>query len=99
ELMTDALTDSADAAFDSRGVSESFEARTTVAWSPNATMTITGDVGLHNLRYPDSALLQGTDAYGVGISASKRLSARTSVGIQGRLTDSHPADGSDTSVR
>lgn len=99
ELISESLTDSIDSAFDSRGISEIVDARTTVTWTPSATLTITGDGGWRNLHYPHSALLQTTDAYDAGVTASKRLSARTSVGVQARVTSSHPADDRNTSVR
>lgn len=99
DLISDMLTDSIDFAFDSRGVRESIDAGGTVAWNPSATITITGDLGWRKLRYPDSAILQATDAYDVGISASKRLNAKTSVGLQARATSSRPESSGDTSVK
>ena len=48
------------------GIRESIDARASVAWSPNATMTITGDGGWQNLRYPGSRILQTTDAFDIG---------------------------------
>lgn len=99
ELMVEGLTDSVDSAFDSQGVSEIIDTRATVAWSPNARVTITGDGGWRRLRYPDSDLLEMTNVYDAGISASKRLSPRTTVGIQARIEASRPADDGDTSVK
>lgn len=98
-LVADPLSDSLDFAFDSSGIHEDLEVRPTVRWNPNARVTVNADMGWRNLRYPDSTLLQPTKAYDVGISASKRISSRTSLGAQGRLTFSRTNHGSDTSAR
>lgn len=98
DLIADILTDSIDLAFDRGRVRESGDARATVTWNPNANLTITGDGGWQHYRYPGSLLLQTTDAFDVGASASKRISTRTSVGVDGRFTSSHPVDSEDTSV-
>ena len=98
DLNSDILTDSVDFAFDSRGVSERSEVRSAVAWSPHATLTLTGDARWQHLSYPSSRLLQTTDAYEVGVSATKQLNARTSVGAQARMTSSHPEITQESSV-
>ena len=97
-LVSDPLSDSLDFAFDSRGVHESAEVRPTVAWNPNARVSITGDMGWRKMRYPGSILLRPIDAYDVGVSASRRMNAATSLGAQARLTSSQSGDGGDTSV-
>lgn len=98
DLIADILTDSIDMAFDTRGIRESVDARASVAWSPNATMTITGDGGYQHLRYPGSRILQTTDAFDIGAAASKQLSTRTAVGVQARFTSSQPEVGEDSTV-
>jgi len=98
-LVSDPLTDSLDFAFDSRGIHESVEARPTVAWNPNARVSVTADMGWRKLRYPGSILLQPTNAYDAGLIASKQISAVMSLGAQARITSTSAADGSDTSVK
>lgn len=98
-LVSDPLSDSLDFAFDSRGVHESMEVRPTVAWNPNARVAVSADMGWRKLRYPGSVVLRPIDAFDVGVSGSKRLSERMSVGAQARMTTSRGDDGGDTSVK
>lgn len=98
DLVSDLLTDSIDFAIDTRSIRESIDARTSVAWSPDATTTIVGNGGWRRLRYPGSALLQTTKAYDFGFAADKRLSERMTVGVQASRTLSHILGGQDTSV-
>jgi len=98
DLVSDSLTDSIDFAIDPRSIRESIDTRGSVAWSPDATTTITGDGGWQRLRYPDSDLLETTRAYDFGVGINKRLSEKLTVGVQGRHTSSRIVNGEDTSV-
>ncbi len=98
DLVSDALADSIDFAIDPRSIRESVEARTSVAWSPDATTTIVGDGGWRRLRYPGSALLDTTKAHDFGLAANKRLNEKLTVGIQANRTLSNVLGGEDTSV-
>ena len=98
DLVSDALTDSIDFAIDPRSIRESVEGRGSVAWSPNATTTITGEGGWQRLRYPDSDLLETTKAYDFGVGVNKRLSEKLTVGVQGNHTSSRIVNGDNTSV-
>lgn len=85
ELPTDALTGSLDAAFETRSVRETQSARLFADWSPNAVTTINTGIGSIRTRYPGSSLLQTTSAYDFSIDIAKRLSTRTTVGLQGQV--------------
>ncbi|WP_431562959.1 hypothetical protein [Sphingopyxis sp.] len=98
DLVSDSLTDSIDFAIDTRSIREGIDARTSVAWSPNATTTIVGDGGWRRLRYPGSTLLDTTKAYDFGLAANKRLSEKLTVGVQANRTLSHVLGGEDTSL-
>lgn len=98
DLMTDVLTDTIDTAFDTRGIRESVDARAAVAWSTNATTTITADGGWQHLSYPNSRILESTDAWDIGVGVRKQVSARTGLGAETRYTSSQPADGEESSV-
>jgi hypothetical protein len=98
DLVSDSLVESIDFAVDPRSIRESAEARGSVAWSPNATTTITGEGGWQRLRYPDSDLLETTKAYDFGVGLNKRLSEKLTVGVQGNHTSSRIANSEDTSV-
>ncbi len=86
ELPTDAVTGSLDAALETRSVRETRSARIIAEWSPDAITMVNAGVGAMRTRYPGSLLLQMADAYDFSIDASKRLSARTSVGLQGQVS-------------
>lgn len=98
DLISDSLTDSIDFAVDTRSIRESVDARTSVAWSPNAITTIVGDGGWRRLRYPGSTLLDTTKAFDFGIAASRRLDEKLTVGVQAHRTLSNVLGGEDTSV-
>ncbi len=85
ELPTDALTGSLDAVFETRSVRETQSARFFADWSPDAVTTVNSGIGAIRTRYPGSSLLQTTKAYDFSIGLAKRLSARTTVGIQGQV--------------
>lgn len=98
ELPTDALTDSIDAAIDTRSVRESYAARSSVDWTPNATTSIDADFGAQRTRYPNSTLLSSVNAYDLGVGLSKRVSAVMSLGVRAQMTVSHVANRGDSSA-
>ncbi len=99
ELLADSLADSSDFAIDARSISESFDVRSSLAWSPNALTTITGDGGWRKLRYPGSTLLETTNAYDAGVSATRRLSERTTAGVRAHATTSRTSGGDKSSIK
>ena len=98
DLVSDSLADSIDFAVDTRSIRESIDARTSVAWNPDAITTIIGDGGWRQLRYPDSTLLSTTKAYDFGVAANRRMSERLTLGVEAHKTLSNVVNGEDTSV-
>jgi len=99
DLSTDVLTESVDAAIDTRSIRISYGTRSTVDWTPNATTTITGDIGAQRMRYLNSVLLSATTSYDLGVALSKRISSLTSVGARAQLTVSKAVANGDSSAR
>jgi len=99
ELPPDALTDSIDAAIDSLSIRESYTARGSLTWNPNARLSVVGEAGWQKTRYPRSTLLATTNIRDVAVEVSKRVSPLMTVGVRGDLTESDSAFGADTSTR
>ena len=97
DLVSDSLADTIDFAVDTRSIRESVEARTAVAWSPDAITTIIGDGGWQRLRYPDSTLLSTTKAYDFGVAANRRMDEKLTLGVEARRTQSNVLNREDTS--
>lgn len=98
ELPTDGLTDSIDAAVDTRSVRESYSARSSVDWTPNATTSVDADIGVQRARYPNSVLLSSINAYDLGVALSKRVSPVMSLGVRAQMTVSNVANRGDSSA-
>lgn len=99
QLPTDALTDSIDAAIDTRSVRENLTARSSIDWTPNATTTINANLGAERMHYSDSPLLSTTKAYDLGLALSKRVSTLMSVGVRTQLTVSNSANFGESSAK
>ncbi|MGF7149078.1 hypothetical protein FHS96_002720 [Sphingomonas zeicaulis] len=99
ELAADVLTDSIDAAVDTRQIREAYGARTSVEYNPNARWQFVTDGGWQKTRYPGSTLLQATNAYDVGLTASRRVSELMTVGLRGEFTSSRIANGGKTEAK
>ncbi|MET0248609.1 MAG: hypothetical protein ABW164_02645 [Sphingobium sp.] len=85
ELPIDAMTDSLDAALDTRSLRQTQSARLYADWSPSAVMTVNAAVGAMRTRFSGSAILQTTKSYDASVAIARRLSARTILGIQGQI--------------
>lgn len=99
ELTADSLTDSIDAAIDTRRIRESYGLRTSVQYDPNARWQFVADAGWQKTRYPGSDLLATTNAYDLGFTASRKVSALMSVGVRGAFTSSRIANGGETQAK
>ena len=99
ELVADALTDSIDAAIDTRRMRVAYGLRTSVEWNPNARWQFLADGGWQKTRFPGSTLLQATNAYDVGVTASRRVSALMTVGLRGEFTSSRIANGGEVQAK
>lgn len=85
ELPIDALTESLDAALDTRSIRETMSARFYADWSPNAVTMVDGTLGAMRTRFSSSAILETTNSYELSLGIARRLSARTTIGVQGQL--------------
>lgn len=99
EFPTDALTDSADFAIDSISLRETFSARASLDWSPDALTSVTTSVGWESLDYPDSKLLVPTRALNGDVDFSRRLSETTSLGLHADVTRTQATASGTVSAR
>lgn len=99
ELAADLLTDSIDSAIDTRRMRQAYGLRTSVEWNPNARWQLLADGGWQKTSYPGSTLLQATNAYDVGVTASRQLTELMSVGVRGEFTSSRIANGGETQAK
>ncbi len=99
DLVSDSLTESIDFAVDPMSIRETAEARASLAWSPNAITTITGEGGWQRLGYPDSDVLETINTHDVGIGINRRMSETLTLGLRAHYTSSQIANGEDTSVK
>lgn len=88
ELPIDAVTDSLDAAIDTRSIRQTMSARFHADWSPNAVMMVNGAFGAMRTRFSGSAFLETTNSYDASVAIARRLSTRATLGLQGQVTHS-----------
>jgi hypothetical protein len=98
-LVTDTLTEIPDFTRDTRGTREIVHAGAATTWTPNRRFTVIGDIGWNKQRYPDSSALETSKALDFSLSASRRMSESTTLGIQGRITSNSRIGGEDSSVK
>lgn len=85
ELPIDALTESLDAALDTRSIRETMSARFYADWSPNAVTTVNGAFGAMRTHFSGSTILDTTRSYDVSLGIARRLSTRATIGVQGQV--------------
>lgn len=85
ELPIDAMTDSLDAALDTRSLRQTQSARLYADWSPNAVTMVNAAIGAMRTRFSGSLILQTTRSYDASIAIARRVSARTTLGLQGQV--------------
>jgi hypothetical protein len=99
ELPTDALTDSIDAAIDSRSLRVSYTGQASIDWSPDARTTVNADANVQRITYPDSLLLQTTKGYDFMLGVRKQVSPFTTLGVQGQYVVSDTGDAGTQTAR
>lgn len=93
ELPADGLTDNAGFTIDAVTRRESYSARASLNWNPDARTSVAASGGWERLGYPDSDLLATTRALSGEIRISRRMSEATSVGLQADATGTSSSAG------
>lgn len=99
DISTEVLTSTIDTAVDPRSIRQSYGARSAVEWNLDSYHSVDATVGWEKAEYKGADLLADTQAFDVGATFSKRVSARTSVGVRATATFSDVGAASDLSTR